>query len=72
MKRCLTEQGDHQDSLISIKTKKHKSLGVLCIFFMRLFFEKRFKLAKEAISKKGEEMILSLEEAVEILVESED
>ena len=36
-------------SLISIKTKKHKSLGLLTLFFMQLFFQRN--------------MIVSLEEA---------
>lgn len=40
-----------QDSLISIKTKKHKSLGVLCIVFMRLFFERSFVLTIEEVVK---------------------
>lgn len=40
-----------QDSLISIKTKKHKSLGVLCIVFMRLFFERSFILTIEEVVK---------------------
>lgn len=38
-----------QESLISIKTKKHKSLGVLCIVFMRLFFERSFVLTIEEV-----------------------
>ena len=40
-----------QDSLISIKTKKHKSLGVLCIVFIRLFFERSFVLTIEEVVK---------------------
>jgi len=38
-----------KDSLISIKTKKHKSLGVLSLVFMRLFFEKSFILTIEEV-----------------------
>jgi len=40
-------------SLISIKTKKHKSLGVLTLIFIRLFLSKN--------------KILSLEEATETI-----
>lgn len=40
-----------QESLISIKTKKHKSLGVLCIVFIRLFFERSFVLTIEEVVK---------------------
>ena len=35
--------------MISIKTKKHKSLGVLSLVFMRLFFEKSFILTIEEV-----------------------
>ncbi len=39
-----------EGSLISIKTKKHKSLGVLCLVFIKLFFEKSKTLTIEEIS----------------------
>jgi transcription factor E2F7/8 len=47
MKECLEEEG--QSELISIKTKKHKSLGVLSLVFMKLFFEKAKTLTIEEV-----------------------
>ena len=44
MKECLDEHG-----LISIKTKKHKSLGVLSLVFIKLFFEKTKTLTIEEV-----------------------
>lgn len=38
-----------EDGLISIKTKKHKSLGVLCLVFIKLFFEKARTLTIEEV-----------------------
>lgn len=37
--------------LISIKTKKHKSLGVLNLVFIKLFFEKSKTLSIEDVAK---------------------
>lgn len=44
MKGCLEEQ-----DLVSIKTKKHKSLGVLSVAFIKLFFEKAKTLTIEEV-----------------------
>lgn len=55
MKECVEAQGPSE--LISIKTKKHKSLGVLSLVFIKLFFEK---------SKT-----LTIEEAVQFFNENE-
>jgi transcription factor E2F7/8 len=54
IKKCCDES---EDGLISIKTKKHKSLGVLCLVFLRLFFEKS--------------TTLTIEEVVQFLADSE-
>jgi hypothetical protein len=40
---------DSEEGLISIKTIKHKSLGVLCLVFIRLFFEKSKTLTIEEV-----------------------
>ena len=37
----MIEYIDQQNNLISIKTKKHKSLGVLTLYFIRIFLEKQ-------------------------------
>jgi hypothetical protein len=37
----MIEYIDQQENLISIKTKKHKSLGVLTLYFIRIFLEKQ-------------------------------
>jgi hypothetical protein len=47
MKDCLDQAGPHE--LISIKTKKHKSLGVLSLVFIKLFFEKSKTLTIEEV-----------------------
>jgi hypothetical protein len=48
---------DQAESLVSIKTKKHKSLGVLSLVFIRLFFEKS--------------SVLTIEDAVQFFTERE-
>ena len=37
----MIEYIDQEENLISIKTKKHKSLGVLTLVLIKLFFEKQ-------------------------------
>ena len=44
------EEFDLSSSLISIKTKRHKSLGVLSLVFIRLFFEKSKILSIEEVA----------------------
>lgn len=57
-KKLLKECCENCDEgLISIKTKKHKSLGVLCLVFIKLFFEKS--------------RTLTIEEVVQFLADSE-
>ena len=37
----MIEYIDQEENLISIKTKKHKSLGVLTLVLIKLFLEKQ-------------------------------
>ena len=61
MKDCLLKKQGLSESLISIKTKKHKSLGVLSLVFIELFFKKSKTLTIEEIvqffaeNEKGED-----------------
>jgi len=50
-------ESEMSQNLISIKTKRHKSLGVLTLIFIKLFIQKG--------------PILSLDEAAELMIEDE-
>lgn len=43
----ITRSVSYPEALISIKTKKHKSLGVLTLIFMQLFIKKKNILTLE-------------------------
>ena len=51
MRSCIEEYEGQSKNLISIKTKKHKSLGVLSLVFIKLFFEKSKTLKIEEVAE---------------------